>query len=226
MIFKSKDRGGQYLRLAADLTGSGGWRQDAVAYAAYESEADVAEGKIRAVFVLQNLDALGADLHLAMAPGRRMTRMVLEDLARFLFGSARRHGQMQVGPEGVKVLQHEHRADLAFGDIRLGFIRRIGDGILSPAARARQIGGEAQILAASVFGLEDHGRISPFGRSEVVVAAGLASQEAGHKKQALQHEVKRIAANGGTCRDHQTAAAAPPPAPDHRTSNIEPRQNT
>ena len=74
-----------HLETAAHYTGSGGWRADAEALAAYDGDLNSSDVRLRGVFVLQNFDALGADMHFALAPGRKNTHRLITSLLKFAF---------------------------------------------------------------------------------------------------------------------------------------------
>lgn len=75
-----------HLAIAAEYTASRGWRADAIAVAAYDDGAERADqNQIRGIFVLQNFDGFGADVHFALAPGRHNTRRLVQSLLTFSF---------------------------------------------------------------------------------------------------------------------------------------------
>lgn len=65
------------LATAADLTGGGHFMHDAIALGFYD---DPDLTSLRAVIVFDCLRGQDADVHLAMAPGRRMTRHLAQQL--------------------------------------------------------------------------------------------------------------------------------------------------
>lgn len=76
-----------HLEIAAGFTRSGGWRDDAHVVAAYDRAGDIGHptNKLRGVMVFQNHDYFGADVHFALAPGRRNTRDLMVSLLRYAF---------------------------------------------------------------------------------------------------------------------------------------------
>lgn len=64
------------LETALHLTHSTGWRADAVAWGIY----DAPDGDLLGVAVFQNMDVNGAEFHFGLAPGRRLTRGIIESL--------------------------------------------------------------------------------------------------------------------------------------------------
>jgi RimJ/RimL family protein N-acetyltransferase len=75
MHFSRKDRD-RLLKTALDLTGSQGWRADAMVWGVF----DTPEGDLKAVAVFQNIDTHGAEFHFGMAPGRRLTPGIVKSL--------------------------------------------------------------------------------------------------------------------------------------------------
>lgn len=64
------------LSAALDLTGSTGWRSDALAWGIFDSPG----GAMAAVAVFQNIDTNGAEFHFGMVPGRKLTPGIVKSL--------------------------------------------------------------------------------------------------------------------------------------------------
>jgi len=75
MHFSRKDRDG-LLAAALGLTGSQGWRSDAMVWGVF----DRPDGEIKAIAVFQNIDVYGAELHFGMMPGRKLTHGIVKSL--------------------------------------------------------------------------------------------------------------------------------------------------
>ena len=66
------------LDLAAEATGSLGWRKDAIAVAVYDRGTP---DDLRAIVVFQNIDAYGAEMHFAMMGDHRLGLEVAKGVA-------------------------------------------------------------------------------------------------------------------------------------------------
>mgnify|MGYP001809775733 FL=1 len=82
LIFTKADQD-KHLEIAAKLTRSTGWRDDATSFAAYDERGD--EQDLLAVVVFQNVDMTGADIHFAGARPGWASRRLLRGLFRFAF---------------------------------------------------------------------------------------------------------------------------------------------
>ncbi len=113
-----------HLEVAAIFTSSGGWRSDAQTVAAYD---DAGDKRMRGVMVFQNHDAFGADVHFALAPGRRNTRRLFESLLKFSF-----HPTMKNLP-AIRAFIPAENVEMQLAAIHMGFTieARIAAGVLS-----------------------------------------------------------------------------------------------
>lgn len=68
----------ELLRVAAEATGSLGWRSDAIALGAFDRPGS---DDLRAIVVFQNIDAYGAEMHFAMNGAHRLGPQVVKEIA-------------------------------------------------------------------------------------------------------------------------------------------------
>lgn len=73
------------LSRAAELTDCHRWAHDAAALGMYD---DAEKTSLRAVIVVENRTAYGADLHFAMEPGRRINRQIIAHMVLVLMTHA------------------------------------------------------------------------------------------------------------------------------------------
>ena len=82
LIFTKADQE-KHLELARAMTGSEGWRDDAMAFAAYDARGEREE--LLAIVVFQNIDKTGADIHFAGAKPGWASRRLLRNLFLYAF---------------------------------------------------------------------------------------------------------------------------------------------
>lgn len=158
MHFSRKNQA-QLLATALELTGSTGWRADAVAFSAVEDDAVIAIG------VFQAFTAVDAEFHFAMVGHRRMRKSIIEGFMLLAFGEASFVSRVfpergepisrlwaQVDARNVVAQAAALKAGFAFEHRKRGGISSGNDAILFSMTRADCL---AQTTAAATGNTDD-----------------------------------------------------------------------